>query len=73
MSVMTDISATQEEVIFIVEKGVIRLSYSVHDTSAIKKKKIPSAPNRGRTYDLLINPSDALSLSYRRLVAGLAV
>ena len=42
-------------------------------TQVQSEKKIPSAPNRGRTYDLLINPSDALSLSYRRLVAGLAV
>ena len=33
-----------------------------------KVKKNPSAPNRSRTYDLPISTSDALPLSYRRLV-----
>ena len=35
-----------------------------------KKKKNPSAPNRSRTYDLPISTSDALPLSYRRLVVA---
>ena len=35
-----------------------------------KVKKNPSAPNRSRTYDLPISTSDALPLSYRRLVVA---
>ena len=35
-----------------------------------EKKKFPSAPNRSRTYDLPISTSDALPLSYRRLVVA---
>ena len=37
-------------------------------TQAYSKKEIPSSPNRSRTYDLPITISDALPLSYRRLV-----
>ena len=33
-------------------------------------KKNPSAPNRSRTYDLPISTSDALPLSFRRLVVA---
>ena len=35
-----------------------------------KVKKNSSAPNRSRTYDLPISTSDALPLSYRRLVVA---
>ena len=35
-----------------------------------RKKEIPSAPSRSRTYDLPISTSDALPLSYRRLVVA---
>ena len=34
------------------------------------KKKNSSGPNRSRTYDLPISTSDALPLSYRRLVVA---
>ena len=37
-------------------------------TRAYSEKRNPSAPIRSRTYDLLITSSDALPLSYRRLV-----
>ena len=39
-------------------------------TQAYSEKEIPSAPNRSRTYDLPISTSDALPLSYRRLVVA---
>ena len=35
--------------------------------------EIPSFPNRSRTYDLPITSSDALPLSYRRLVGAKAI
>ena len=38
-----------------------------------KKKEIPSSPNRSRTCDLPITSSDALPLSYRRLVGANAI
>ena len=37
---------------------------------AYSEKEIPSSPNRSRTYDLPITSSDALPLSYRRLVGA---
>ena len=36
-------------------------------------EKNPSAPIRSRTYDLPITSSDALPLSYRRLVGAKAI
>ena len=39
-------------------------------TQAYSEKEIPSAPNRSQTYDLPITSSDALPLSYRRLVGA---
>ena len=39
-------------------------------THAYLEKEIPRAPNRSRTYDLPISTSDALPLSYRRLVVA---
>ena len=45
--------------------------YSVM-TQAYSEKEIPSSPNRSRTYDLPIAISDALPLSYRRLVGAKA-
>ena len=46
--------------------------YSVM-TQAYSEKEIPSSPNRSRTYDLPITSSDALPLSYRRLVGAKAI
>ena len=42
-------------------------------TQANSEKEIPSSPNRSRTYDLPITSSDALPLSYRRLVGAKAI
>ena len=42
-------------------------------TQAYSEKEIPSSPNRSRTYDLPITSSDALPLSYRRLVGAKAI
>ena len=39
-------------------------------TQAFSEKEIPSSPNRSRSYDLPITGSDALPLSYRRLVGA---
>ena len=50
----------------------IKRCYLVNDTG-FPQKKDPSAPNRSRTYDLLISSAHALPLCYRRLVTGLAV
>ena len=47
-----------------------RLTFSVNDTGILGKKEIASVPNRSRTYDLPISTSDALPLSYRRLVVA---
>ena len=46
--------------------------YSVM-AQAYSEKEIPSSPNRSRTYDLPITSSDALPLSYRRLVGAKAI
>ena len=46
--------------------------YSVM-TQTYSEKEIPSSPNRSRTYDLPIISSDALPLSYRRLVGTKAI
>ena len=48
------------------------MCYSVM-TQANSEKEIPSSPNRSRTYDLPIASSDALQLSYRRLVGAKAI
>ena len=43
-------------------------------TQAYSEEEIPmSSPNRSRTYDLPITSSDALPLSYRRLVGAKAI
>ena len=42
-------------------------------TLAFSEKEIRSSPNRSRTYDLPITSSDALPLSYRRLVGAKAI
>ena len=42
-------------------------------TQAYSEKEIPSSPNRSRTYHLPITSSDALQLSYRRLVGAKAI
>ena len=46
--------------------------YSVM-AQAYSEKEIPSSSNRSRTYDLPITSSDALPLSYRRLVGAKAI
>ena len=43
---------------------------SVTQAYSEKAKENPSAPSRSRTYDLPITSSDALLLSYRRLVVA---
>ena len=48
------------------------MCYSVM-TQANSEKEIPSAPIGSRTLDLLITSSDALPLSYRRLVGAKAI
>ena len=48
------------------------MHYSVM-TQAYSEKEISSSPNRSRTYDLSITSSDALLLSYRRLVGAEAI
>ena len=48
------------------------MCYSVM-TQAYSEKEIPSSPNRSRTYDLPITSSDALPLSYKRLVGAEAI
>ena len=42
-------------------------------TQAYSEKRNPSAPIRSPTYDLPITSSDALPLSYRRLVGAEAI
>ena len=49
------------------------MSYSVTTQASYSEKEIPSSPNRSRTYDLPITSSDALPLSYRRLVGAKAI
>ena len=43
--------------------------FSVSDKGILGKRN-PSSPNRSRTYDLPISSSNALPLSYRRLVGA---
>ena len=43
---------------------------SASDTGIFRKNKFPSAHNRSRIYDLAISISDALPLTYRRLVVA---
>ena len=50
-------------------KDMRMMCYSV----MTQEKEIPSSPNRSRTYDLPITSSDALPLSYRRLVGAKAI
>ena len=45
------------------------VDYSVGDTAAARKKK-PSTSIRSGTYDLVVTSSDALPLSYMRLVGA---
>ena len=42
-------------------------------TQAYSEKENPSVPIRSRTYDFPITTSDALPLSYRRLVGAKAI
>ena len=49
---------------------IMRMMYYSVMTQAYSEKEIPSSPNRSRTYDLPITSSDALPLSYRRLVGA---
>ena len=44
-----------------------------NDTGINSEKEIPSSPSRSRTYDLPITSSDAVPLSYRRLVGTKAI
>ena len=46
-----------------------KVDYSVSDTAAARKKK-PSTPIKSGTYDLVVASSDALPLSYMRLVGA---
>ena len=46
--------------------------YSVM-TQAYSEKEIPSSPTRSRTFDLPVTSSDALPLSYRKLVEAMAI
>ena len=45
------------------------VDYSVGDTAAGRKKK-PSTPIRSGTYDLVVTSSDALPISYMRLMGA---
>ena len=54
---------------YYIENGVL----FNNGTGILGKKKLPSSPNRSRTYDLPITSSDALPLSYRRLVGAKAI
>ena len=51
----------------------MRMMYYSVMTQPYSEKEIPSSPNRSRTYDLPITSSDALPLSYRRLVGAKAI
>ena len=51
----------------------IRMMYYSVMTQANSEKEIPSVPIRSRTSDLPITSSDALPLSYRRLVGAKAI
>ena len=52
---------------------VLRMMYYSVMAQAYSEKEIPSASIRSRTYDLTITSSDALPLSYRRLVGAKAI
>ena len=52
---------------------ILRLMFYSVMTQAYSEKEIPSSPNRSRTYDLPITSSDALPLSFRRLVGAKAI
>ena len=51
----------------------IRMMYYTVMTQANSEKEIPSLPIRSRTSELPITSSDALPLSYRRLVGAKAI
>ena len=51
----------------------MRMMYFSVMTQANSENEIPSAPIRRRTSDLPITSSDALPLSYRRLVGAKAI
>ena len=61
---------------FPIRSSIIELKHAIFQlvTQAyiLGKKEIPSAPNRSKTYDLLISTSDALPLSDRRLLVASA-
>ena len=52
---------------------ILRIMCYSEMTQAYSEKEIPSSPNRSRTYDLPITSSDALPLSYKRLVGAKAI
>ena len=54
-------------------KKDMRMMYYLVMTQANSEKEIPSALIRSRTLDLPITGSDALLLSYRRLVGATAI
>ena len=51
----------------------MRMMYYSIMTQAHSEKEVPSSPNRSRTCDFPITSSDALPLSYRRLVGAKAI
>ena len=51
----------------------MRMIFFQSVTQAYSEKEIPCSPNRSRTYDFPITSSDALPLSYRRLVGDKAI
>ena len=59
--------------IFELLEPAVRVMYYSVMTQANSEKEIPSAPIRSRTEDLPITSSDALPLSYRRLVGAKAI
>ena len=77
---MVSIAMHQIEYIYLVSEPVIltnnwwvRMIFFQLVTQANSEKEISSSPNRSRTYDLPITSSDALPLSYRRLVGDKAI
>ena len=54
-------------------KNLLRMMYHSVMTQANSEKEIPGTPIRSQTYDLPITSSDALPLSYRRLVGAKAI
>ena len=57
----------------ILTRKFLRMVYYSVMTQAYSEKEIPNSPNRSPTYDLPITSSDALPLSYRRLVGAKAI